>query len=117
MAVDYVALVSMLDRPGQGCSEPGRCGRGLGNATQMVRQAAASDQLQGKEGPALMATDLVNVDNIGVFQLGDGFGLGAEACHLLGPGVLPPTDHLERDQTVEDGLSGLVHYPHAPPPQ
>ena len=53
--------------------------RRLRRAGELLRQAAAVDELQGEEGPAVVLADLVDLHDVGVLQAGDGLGLGAEA--------------------------------------
>ena len=51
----------------------------------------------------------------GCWSLGDGLGLDVEPGELVGRGVRPGQDHLQRDQAVEPDVPGLVDHAHAAP--
>ena len=60
-----------------------------------------------------MLADVVDLDDVGVLEPGDGLGLGQEADGGLGAGVRAGQDHLQGDGAVEPDLAGLVDDPHA----
>ena len=76
-------------------------------------QAAAGAELQREERLALVLADLVDLDDVGVLQAGDGLRLGAEAVALVAPGMAAGQDHLESDEAVESELPRLVDDAHA----
>jgi hypothetical protein len=61
--------------------------------------------------------DMVDLDDVGVVELGDGLGLGQEAGGGFAAGVGACQDHLEGDGAVEPDLAGLVDHAHAAAPQ
>ena len=60
-----------------------------------------------------MLADVVDLDDVGVLEPGDGLGLGEEAGGGLGAGVRAGQDHLQGDGAVEPDLAGLVDDAHA----
>ena len=85
----------------------------LGPAVDLLGEAAAVDEFEGEVGEATGLADVVDLDDIGVLEAGDGLGLPVEAGQGLGAGVGAGQDHLERDQTTQVDLAGLVNDPHA----
>ena len=106
-------LVGDMHGSGQRFDHLGRLLGRQRRAVQFVGQAAAGAELQREVGMAFVLADLVNLHDVRVLQPGDRLTLGAEAGQFLGPGVLPGQDHLERDQTFERNLPGLVDDSHA----
>jgi hypothetical protein len=111
--MDDAAFVGVLDRLGQGLSELGGRPRGKGSANQSASQAAPVHVFQGEIGVAVVTTDLMDLDDIGMLEAGDGLGFGAEAAEGLGAGVLAGEDHFQGHQPVERDLAGLVNHSHA----
>ena len=68
-------------------------------------------------GEAAGLADVVDLDDVGVLEAGDGLGLLVEPRQGDGAGVGAGQDHLERDQTIQVDLAGLVNDPHAAPAQ
>jgi hypothetical protein len=66
--VDDPFAVCHVDGTGEGLEERGRLSRTPGLAIQSIRQAAALDPLHGQEGVALIAADLVDLDDIRVLH-------------------------------------------------
>ena len=62
---------------------------------------------------AVVLADLVDRDDAGVVEQGDGLGLVLEAAQLVVAGEQAGLDHLERDGPVEGDLPGLVDDAHA----
>ena len=96
-----------------GFDQPGRPPRRPGRAVEPAVQAAAVDVLQLEERQAVGLADVVDLDDVGVLQAGDGLGLGQEAGDGLGAGMGPGQDHLERAGTVQADLPGPVDDAHA----
>src|SRR5205814_291542 len=61
---------------------------------------------------AVQVADLVDLDDVGVAQAGDGEGLLVEAAQL-GGGVGGAGDHLDGDGPLEADLAGVVDDAHA----
>jgi hypothetical protein len=68
VTVDDPFAVCHVDGTREGLEERGRLARTPGLAIQSVRQAAALDPLHGQEGVALIAADLVDLDDIRVLH-------------------------------------------------
>ena len=90
------------------------CRPGWGVPAEPVGEAPAFEQLQRHERQAVDLADVVDLDDVGVPEPGDGLGLDAEPGEVVGPRLLPAADHLQGDQAVQAGLAGLVDDPHAP---
>ena len=65
--------------------------------------------------PSILLADLMDLHDMGMLQTGDGLGFPAKAGQLVGCGMRPVQDHLERDQPIEPPLPGLVDHAHAAP--
>ena len=114
VTVDDAFAVRHVDGAGQGLDERGRLGRRPGLAIQSVRQTAALDPLQGQEGPAFVAADLVDLHDVGVLHPRGQLRLQPEAQLLGGRGELARQHHLQGRQPVQAPVPRLVHHPHAP---
>ncbi len=55
---------------------------------------------------------MVNLNDIGVLQTGNGLRLGQESSRRLGRGVCPAQDHLERTLAIQANLPGAIHHTH-----
>ena len=64
-----------------------------------------------------MPADLVDRDDVGMIQLGDGLGLVLKPQQLGLRRDAARLDQLEGDVPVECDLQGLVNHPHPAPPQ
>jgi hypothetical protein len=104
-----------VDGTGEGLEERGGLSRTPGLAVQSVRQAAALDPFHGQEGVALVAADLVDLDDIRVLHPRRQLRLQPEPPLLGGRGELAGQDHLQGCQPVEAQVPRLVHDPHASP--
>jgi hypothetical protein len=71
------------------------------------------DQLHAKERQPVLLADLVDGHDVGVFQAGGVFRLGAEALHRVFGCQLAREDHLERHDAVKALLPRLVDHAHA----
>jgi hypothetical protein len=111
--VDDAALVGVVDRAGQRLDQGGRGGRRRDVGGDGLRQGAAADVLQRVERSALRRADLVDLDDVGVLELGDRLRLGAEADQRFGVGQIARQDHFQGDEPVELDLPGLVDDAHA----
>src|SRR5262245_12927612 len=105
--------MSGMDGPRQGLDELCRRTRRLGRASEMLGQAAAGHELQDKVRPARGLADIEDLDDVGMLQASDHRGLCAKAVQVLGFGVTPGQDHLERHSAMETELPGLVDDAHA----
>jgi len=57
--------------------------------------------------------DLVDLNDVGVLQAGDGLGLGAEAGQVRRAGMAARQDHLQRDDAIQLEVPRLVDDTHA----
>ena len=87
---------------------------GCGRAGQPVGEDRSLEQLQRDERQAVHLADVVNLDDVGVAELGDGLGLDPEAGEVVGAGLAAAPDHLDGDQAVQAHLPGLVDDAHPP---
>ena len=62
---------------------------------------------------AVVLADLVDGDDAGVIEQGDGLGLVPEAAEFVVAGEESGPDHLQRNLAVEGDLAGLVDDAHA----
>ena len=86
----------------------------LGRARQAVVEVAPLEQLQRHERQAVDLADVVDLDDVGMAEPGDGLGLDAEPGEVIGPGLAAAEDHLQGDQAVQAPLAGLVDDAHPP---
>ena len=102
-----IAAGQRLDQP----SPPAAAARGCRRAARS--RLPPADVLQLEEGQAVGLADVVDLDDVGVLELGDGLGLGQEAGGGDGVGVGAGQDHLQGAGAVQADLPGLVDDPHA----
>ena len=114
IAMDDAAAVGVFHAVGQRSHQPGRLARRLRRAVDLLGQAAAGDVFEREEGLAVVFADLVDLDDVGMLQLGHGHGLAAEPRQVGGAVMSPARDHLERDDSLQPALAGLVDDPHPP---
>ena len=109
-------LMGIVHRPGQGLDQGGGLGGRLGRAAQLLLEAAALEQFQGKVGLAVVVADLVDLDEVGVLKLGHRPRLGQEPrqVHVSRGQVPARPDHLQGHQALELKVAGLVDDAHAP---
>ena len=112
--MDDPRVVGRLNGPGQRDQQLGGLPAGLGRAVQAIGQRSPLQELERHEGQVVDLADLVDLNDVGMAELGDGLGLGAKAGEVLGACLLPAADHLHRDHAVQTGLAGQVNHPHAP---
>jgi hypothetical protein len=115
VSVQDTPLMGMVDRPRDLGDEESRLARRTSEAVEDLVQARPFHELHGEVVPALELSDLVNRDDAGVVQVGDGLGLVPEAAHLVVVGPGPGADHLEGDRPIQAELSRPVDDPHASP--
>ena len=115
VAVDDAALVGEEHGAGQRLDQLGRDARGQRSVAHPLFEAAPLDELEGEVGPAVVLAGLVDLDDVGVLELGDRFRFGLEPGQPGRPGVRPGQDHLEGDEPAEALVAGLVDDPHAAP--
>ncbi len=113
VAVHDLLPVGRRDGPRQDFRQPGRLGRGQGEAAELLRQAAAGAELQGEERQAVVFADLVDLDDVRVRQPSRRLRLGPEAGQPGGVGVASRQDHLQRHQPVQLQVACLVDDAHA----
>ena len=104
VAVDDPQPVRLGDAAGQRLDQRRRPPRRPGGAVEPPVQAAALDILQLEEGQAVGLADVVDLDDVGVLEPGDGLGLGEEADGGDGVGVGAGQDHLQGAGAVQEDL-------------
>src|SRR5581483_3581719 len=62
---------------------------------------------------AVVFTNFVDLDNVGMLQTGDSFSLAAKTLDDLAAGMAAGENHLERHQAIEAELPRLVDHAHA----
>ena len=70
-------LVGGVHGPRQRLDQPRRLRGGSGVPSSLLVQAAAVAELQREDGHAVVLADLVDLDDVGMLQAGDGLRLGA----------------------------------------
>ena len=80
---------------------------------QQAGQRSAFDQFQGQEWPVVVLADLIDLDEIGVPQPGNGLGFGLKALHLSATGQLAGQNHFERHGPIQAHLARAEYHPHA----
>ena len=115
--MDDPAIVGHRHGARQGLDElGGRPGTRRALADPLV-ETASVDQLQREERQAVVLAGLVDLDDIGMRELGDGLGLGAESRQAHGTHVHPGEDHLQGDHALQTPVPGLVDHAHAAAPE
>ena len=87
--------------------------RWLRPATDRLGETAPGDKLQREVRQPVVVAVVVDLDNPRVLDLGDGVGLGVEPSDLVGGGVRPGQNHLQRDQSIQSDVPGFVDDAHA----
>jgi hypothetical protein len=112
VAVDDVAPVGVVHRPGD-LGHQGDRGRGVvAVAAEPEVQAPAGGQLHGEIRPPFVETGLVNGRDVPVPQPGEEPGLALEAAHGVRARRLRG-EHLQGDRAVERPLPGPVDHANA----
>ena len=70
-------------------------------------ETAPLDELQREIRPAFVLAGLVNLHDVGMRELGDGLGLGAEPRQAHRSDVRPGQDHLQGDQALQPPVRAL----------
>ncbi len=104
------ALVGIMDRAGQRLDQASRLVGRLRLVVEQLLQAAARDVFQGEERTAGMFADLVDLDNVGVPEPGDGLGFAAQARLVLGLGRSTVTEQFQRHVAMQRRLPGPIHH-------
>ena len=84
----------------------------LRRAGKAVVEAAALEQLQRDVRQSVGFADVVNLNDMGVAELGDRFGFCRESLEELGFRLAAATNHLEGDQAIEAQIARLVDDTH-----
>jgi hypothetical protein len=114
VAVDQAALVSVLQA--QRCLADVVAGLGHGQATRLLHEPAEVDAVDALHREEVGVADLPGVvhgDDVGVGQLGGGFGLAAESLEHALVGRVFVADELERDRAPQPVVAGLEDLAHA----
>ena len=113
VAVEDASLVRVMDGAGDIGQQPrGRAGVG-GEFGQAIGEATAVDQLHAEIAVVAVGAHLMDGDDIGVVERGDGLGLEPEPPAVVVAGQPAGQDHLERHGAIQTQLAGREHDPHA----
>ncbi len=112
VAVDDPQPVRLGDSARHLLEDPRRRDRGPGRTIDPPAQAARREVLHRVEGQAVALAPVVDLDDVGMPQPGDRFGLGQEALQRLLGGVPAGRDHLEGDPSAEADLAGAIDHAH-----
>lgn len=55
-----------------------------GRAVELLGQATSTYILQGQNGAAVMVTNFINLHDVSIIKVGDGFGFGSGSATLRG---------------------------------
>lgn len=115
VAVQDSMLVRAMDGPGDLGQQAGR-GLGIGQeARPVLVQIAAGTQLHAVEMASVLFAHLVDGDDMGVVEAGDGFGFFAETGYVQFAGPFAVENHLEGDGASRTALVSLINHAHATP--
>ena len=89
VAVDDVAAVRLAHGEGEIVHHRGGLARRLRLAADLVREAAAGDELEREIRESVMLAHLVDLNDPRMLELGDGLRFDGEPRELLGRGVAP----------------------------
>ena len=80
---------------------------------QPLTERLAFQQLGHDEGDAVFVSDVMDRQNVGMREGGDGFGLPLEAGQRIGVICQAFRQHLDRHVAIEARVAGAVHLSHA----
>ena len=83
----------------------------------LVEWPSLLEKLGDDVGSAVVCADVVDGEDVGVVQSGDGPGLLLEAAETVGVGGDLGAENLDRDPTPEPRVTGAVDLPHAAGPE
>ena len=106
-------LVGVIHCMGELCCQLGRLAGWHWCAGEPLLQRPAIHVLQRKIGPAPMLTDLVDLYDVRVLQLGNHFRFRLKTLQQLLAGIVPGQDHFQGNQPVQAFLLRLVDDSHA----
>src|SRR5207253_10514452 len=89
----------------------------LRSTVELLVEATTINELQRKEGPAVLFADFIDLHNVGMLEASHRLGFEAEPSQILRTSVGPAQDHFQGHQALEPDLTRLVHDAHAAPPQ
>ena len=113
IAVDDTRLVGHVNGAGQNLDQAGGVAGAIGFSASALGEAAATDELEEEVRPFFLLADGIDRDDVRVTEPRDGLGLGAEPIAVLGIGVTALEHHLDRHETAELRVAGLVDDAHA----
>ncbi len=117
VAVKDAALVGVVDGIGDLRNDPRGLARVVLEVSEGFLHPPTVDQLHAEIALILEGANLVDRDNAGVVECGDGFGFVLKTAELILAGELGVADHLQGDLPVQSDLLGPVDHSHAAPPE
>jgi hypothetical protein len=115
VAVDDPLEMGGVDGAGDDADGPRGQHDVLRPADDVIGEAEAVDEFEGQVGQTTGLANVVDLDNVGVPEAGDGLGLRVESRQGDRAGVGTGQDHLKRHQTIQVHLAGLVNDAHSAP--
>ena len=117
VAVKDAALVGVVNGVGDLRHDPRGLARVVLEVSEGFFHPPAVDQLHAEVALILEGADLVDRDDAGVVECGDGLGFVLKAADLIVAGEFGVADHLQGDLPVQADLPGAVDHSHAAPPE
>ena len=111
--MDDPQTMSVLDGAGQNRDHLRRRSECPGRVVEPVGEVASLDILHLEVKPAVVVAKSVDLNDIGVPNLGDGLGLSQEADEVLGASMFALEDHFQSAKAIEPELARLVNDGHA----
>ena len=116
VAVNDLLLVRRMEAVGDLASDVESLFESKRAAFDLLLQAVALDELQGKEGAPLRFVDFMDRANVGMAERGGGFRFPLEALAALFILEQVSRQKLQRNGALELGVLGLVNNTHPPSP-
>ena len=115
--MDDAQSMRLGDGAGEGLDQSGRRGGRARRAVHRLLEAAAGQVFQLEERQPVRLADVIDLDDAGMLEPGDGLGLDPEPRRGRLAGVRPGQDHLQGARAVQRQVAGQVDHPHAAPAQ
>ena len=113
VAMHDAGLVRRVHGRGERGHQLGRRAARLGRPLEAVGEAPPFEHLERDEGAAVGLADIVDLDDVGMAEPGDGLGLDQEPLAMLGAGRACRRGSSSGDDPVQLAVPGLVDDPHA----
>ena len=111
IAMQYAALVGVMNRPGQFFNQGGRCRR-IAESRADIREPAPLDQLHRVVLAVPLFAHRVDRDDVGMIQPRGRFGFRHKPFAFRIAGELPRQNHLQRHMPAQIALLRAEHHSH-----